>query len=191
MKPSNIKTVALILGIAAAIYLGTVLLHSPPPGTGPHTDSHVSDALFQKAAGVGIAGSANKVNATAHWSAKHRQTKGRSLRLKLHIASGWHVNANPASLAFLIPTQVTAFVNGQPVDIKVRYPPGADSGIHLNGRAIQVYNDNAEINVSLKPKGVLLMQEAGRLDLKIRVQACSDKGICLAPSTLDLTTSPG
>ncbi|KKM74591.1 hypothetical protein LCGC14_1398780 [marine sediment metagenome] len=31
-----------------------------------------------------------------------------------------------------------------------------------------------------------MLKEAGKLDITLRVQACSDEGVCLAPANLNL-----
>lgn len=109
------------------------------------------------------------------------------LQVTLHIAEGWHVNANPASLDFLIPTEITASADN-PLPLQVDYPPGRriDSGL---GEPWAVYDDGTSIPVVLPGNNT-----DDPLNVAVRVQACHDEGRCLPPATLrerlDSGTSP-
>ena len=104
--------------------------------------------------------------------------------LKLDIEPGWHVNANPASMEFLIPTAASTSVNGQSLDIPTQYPRGRVSDITLGDTALEVYDDKASIRLLPDEKQTAMLKEAGKLDMTVRVQACSDEGVCLAPADL-------
>ena len=95
--------------------------------------------------------------------------------LTLHIAAGWHVNAHPASLEYLIPTTLSIERNGASHEVKAVYPPGRNSGVVLDGKNIQVYEDGTVI-----PFSGLVTGEGDRV--VVRVQACNTKGICLPPA---------
>ncbi len=99
------------------------------------------------------------------------------LQVTLHIAEGWHVNANPASLDFLIPTEITASADN-PLPLQIDYPPGRwiDSGL---GEAWAVYDDGTSLRAALP--GNIPDQP---LNVAVRVQACHDEGRCLPPDTL-------
>lgn len=134
---------------------------------------------------AGIPTSASKVDATARYvQTSHDDT--RQLRVHLAIADGWHVNAHPASLDFLVPTSIRAFAGQQALPLAIDWPQGHDSGIQLGGTAIEVYSDDTVIPVTLEPAAVDTLQTAPALTLRVRVQACSDKGICLPPSDIDI-----
>ncbi len=105
------------------------------------------------------------------------------LRVRLHIDKGWHVNANPASMKALIPTTVQARSNGKRVPLRVKYPRGRDSNIHLGDKTIKVYDDHTTISAVLTPAALKAAQSGG-LDVLVRVQSCSDRGVCLAPARL-------
>ncbi|HLQ84568.1 MAG TPA: protein-disulfide reductase DsbD N-terminal domain-containing protein [Salinisphaeraceae bacterium] len=128
--------------------------------------------------------SASKVEATATYDTEDAQ----QLNVQLDIADGWHVNANPASLEFLIPTSITAHAGDNELAPEVDWPAGKDSGIELGGTEIQVYDSDTEIPVQLDDAAAKALQ-AGQLELEVVVQACSDDGICLPPSTLNVTPS--
>ncbi|EDM49545.1 protein-disulfide reductase DsbD domain-containing protein [Marinobacter algicola] len=107
--------------------------------------------------------------------------------LALDIDPGWHVNANPASMEFLIPTVASSAVNGQSLDIPIQYPRGRVSDITLDDTALEVYDNDASIRLLPDEKHTAMLKEAGKLDMTVRVQACSDEGVCLAPADLPLT----
>ena len=128
----------------------------------------------------GPAQSSDKVKSQVAWE---NQNDGR-LSLQLDIAQGWHVNANPASLDFLIPTTVSVSANGTLLAFAVSYPRGKDSDIRLNGKDIQVYDAGTVIHLSPKPEALPWIRKSDRITITTRIQACSNDGICLAPSTL-------
>ena len=132
------------------------------------------DTLFHPStlaalSGPGMTDSSRYVSASV---ARHGQ---HDAALTLHIAAHWHVNANPASLEYLIPTTLSIERNGALREIKAVYPPGRNSGIVLDGKDIQVYEDGTVI-----PFSGLVTGEGDRI--VVRVQACNTKGICLPPA---------
>jgi hypothetical protein len=98
----------------------------------------------------------------------------------LTIDPGYHVNANPASLDYLIPTVVS--VTGAPA-ASVTYPAGQIFRPKFSPEGISVYEGSVEIKAEL-PKGALA--SAAREPLQVEVQACTAQ-ICLPPARL--TTS--
>lgn len=192
MNSKNTRRLMVSVGVLVLAVIGFEYIRPSQPGQQDTKTNGNVNALFQNQSRAGLGQSADKVNASVQWTVPATAAgPGKSLVLRLKIAPGWHVNANPASLQFLIPTHVAAAINNQPVDLKVSYPKGTDSGIHLDGKAIQVYSDGTKINGQLGTKATTLLREAGHLDLKLHVQACSDKGTCLAPSTINIITAPG
>jgi hypothetical protein len=95
----------------------------------------------------------------------------------LTIDPGYHVNANPASLDYLIPTVIT--VPGAP-EARVTYPAGQIFRPKFSPEGISVYEGSVEIKAEL-PKGALA--SATREPLQVEVQACTAQ-ICLPPATL-------
>ena len=90
----------------------------------------------------------------------------------LEIAEGWHVNANPASLDFLIPTKVQA-ADGGAVD--VRYPKGSPYHPRFSREPLSVYEGAVQIPVETKAR-----------KLSLTFQACDDSS-CLPPETVELS----
>lgn len=160
--------IMLLVG-AIALYVAPVSAAQPLAGT---------DAS-------GLSDSAGKVQLQAKFADAVAKDGTRSLVVHLHMGHGWHVNAHPASMEFLIPTQVSARAGGTEVALETNYPPGVDSGIKLSGTAIKVYNDDTRIDATLPVAAVEAGKAAGSLTVAVRIQACSDKGFCLPPSRLD------
>jgi hypothetical protein len=97
----------------------------------------------------------------------------------LKIDSGWHVNANPASFDYLIPTSVsfeglsaTRLVYPQAVRIKPKFAPDG----------LDVYEGVTRV-VAVFPKGAL--KAAGSIRGTLTVQACSNE-VCLPPATIPI-----
>jgi len=97
--------------------------------------------------------------------------EGDRFRVELRIEDGWHVNANPASSEFLIPTEV-----GGDVD-DVRYPEGERLSFSFTDDAIAVYSDAVTLEGTLTGASVILTY-----------QACDDTR-CLSPVETKLEVS--
>jgi len=98
-------------------------------------------------------------------------TPWRPLEVRLEIADGWHVNANPASNEFLIPTRLE--VRGG--DLRgLRYPPGRKRALGFSQDEIAVYDGKVTIHGELRPA------ESGEATLRLTYQAC-DEERCLPP----------
>ena len=102
-------------------------------------------------------------------------------RVLLEISDGWHVNANPASLDFLIPTNValTNPASGAPELVAVVYPNGTEFSPRFSLEPLVVYEGNVSIDVELPTK---LSPDAW---LELTFQACDDT-TCLPPQTVPL-----
>jgi uncharacterized protein YyaL (SSP411 family) len=95
------------------------------------------------------------------------------------VDKGYHVNANPASFDYLIPTTVTfadlpnvRMIYPDPISIKPRFAP----------EGLKVYEGEVTIRATAA-KGALAQSSTPGAELK--VQACTDE-ICLPPATLSL-----
>lgn len=133
---------------------------------------------------AGLPTSASKVEVSAAFAASADGAAPQSFRVQLAIADGWHVNAHPASLDFLIATDIHGTAGATALPLNVTWPAGRDSGIEFNGTAIEVYSTDTVIPVHISAQAAKAVRAAGQLVLDVRVQACSDAGICLPPSTL-------
>jgi hypothetical protein len=101
----------------------------------------------------------------------------RPLEVHLSLADGWHVNANPASEEFLIPTEVAGEVRA------VRYPAGESFHFPFAETPLRVYQGEVTIRGEAA---------AGAEEVRLTYQACDDRR-CLPPVTesLPLTTAAG
>ncbi|MGS1116536.1 disulfide bond formation protein DsbD [Castellaniella sp. UC4442_H9] len=153
----SILAIIIIVAGAATIMSDRILTPVNPPagGTASYTE---------------FANSANHVQASL-------AKMGQDGVITLHVGREWHVNANPASLDNLIPSTVLVEHNGQERAVQADYPTGKRSGIKIGATDILVYEDGTRISVHT------LRIEAGDR-LLVRVQACNDQGICLAPATI-------
>lgn len=106
------------------------------------------------------------------------RTDARTLRVTLDIAGDWHVNANPASLDFLIPTVLSARTD-VPVPLTVDYPAGHDIDSGLGDAPWRVYDDGSVITATLPEASA-----TEPLSVEVQVQACHDSGRCLTPDTV-------
>jgi len=105
-------------------------------------------------------------------------------RVRVEITRGWHVNANPASLAFLIPTRVelvgpSGMAGPEPRLLSVVYPRGAEYRPRFSPQPLSVYEGDLGIDVELPEP----LSPDARLALTF--QAC-DATTCLRPETLEL-----
>lgn len=114
--------------------------------------------------------------------------KGESGTAVVHvqIQKGYHVNANPPALKYLIPTdlQVTP-AHGVSVEF-ITYPDALTKTFSFSpDMPLKVYEGDAIIKANLKADAAA---ETGKhnLSAKLRVQACDDQ-VCYPPGTIDLT----
>ncbi len=104
---------------------------------------------------------------------------GAAILVRLEIDDGFHINANPASEDFLVPTRITA-LDGEigPID----YPPGKPFRAEFARSAIDVFEGVLELRVPV----------IGEMPTRLRVdlQACDDR-VCLAPDEVEVAVGRG
>lgn len=172
--------------VAAAI----IMVGRSSSDTADPAEADAGTAAQASAPQTGLAQSSDKVRLAVADAGQADALASDEIVLTLNMDAGWHVNANPASMEFLIPTAASASADGRSLDIPVQYPPGRVSDITLGDTAIEVYDDGARIRLLPGEKDAAMLQETGELDVKVRVQACNDSGVCLAPSDLSVTLDP-
>src|SRR5262249_14366607 len=89
------------------------------------------------------------LDSAAHVKAEVLGVQGgdrRAMRITLAIDAGYHLNANPASRDYLIPTSVR--IAGRP-DAKIAYPPGQTFRPKFLAEDIAVYEGSVAIAVEL------------------------------------------
>jgi len=115
-----------------------------------------------------------KVYVKVSASEPKREANSLTVTAVLDITEGWHINANPASLDFLIPTSVDVREDSGKAKVKPAYPDARAMATPLGD--IKVYKGKVSIPVQVTFPG-----SAENLRLLVRAQAC--KGTtCLAPS---------
>ena len=104
------------------------------------------------------------------------------VEVKLELAEGWHINANPSSWDLLIPTTVS--INPDPaVEIlSVIYPKGKPFHADWRDTPISVYEGDVTVKMKLKLKPGETIEKAFPLNINVRYQAC-DAHRCTPPST--------
>ena len=106
-----------------------------------------------------------------------------NVELRLKIATGWHINANPAGQANLIPTTLTLNTD-DPMDIiDVAYPKGRSARFEFSDGSVNVYEGNLTIPLKLKQKSN--RKKNTQVTLKLTYQPCSETE-CLLPQTLNI-----
>lgn len=103
--------------------------------------------------------------------AEYRQNSPTTGEVLLTMKEGWHVNANPASMDFLIPVEIT--LPQDPQALQTSYPVGHAIVTPLGD--LVVYSETVSIPVTLKKE-----QKSGSITLT--AQAC-DGSTCYPPST--------
>ena len=103
----------------------------------------------------------------------------------LQIQNGYHINANPATFPYLIPTNlaITA-ASGVSVEF-ITYPDPLSKTFSFADAPLKVYEGDTLVKAKLKAAP---SAETGKhnLSAKLRVQACDDQ-VCYAPGTIDVT----
>ncbi len=107
--------------------------------------------------------------------------------VRLTIAKPLHVNANPATHSYLIPTQLTVqsaategITAGAPA-----YPEAVERKFAFDESLLRVYEGTAEIKLPLNVAKDAPHGERA-LSVRVRVQPCDDE-VCYPPRTLEAT----
>ena len=106
-----------------------------------------------------------------------------NVELNLKIAAGWHINANPAGQANLIPTTIAVDENTPVEIVDVAYPKGRSARFEFSNESLNVYEGSLTIPLKLKPK--LKHKKNTQGMLKLTYQLCNEMK-CLLPQTLDI-----
>ena len=107
------------------------------------------------------------------------------VEVKVKIAEGWHINANPAGQDNLIPTTITVRKDASVEIVDVKYPKGKSAQFAFSTEALNVYEGTFTIFLKLKRKSNTHVKKNTSTILKLDFQACSDTE-CLLPQILDI-----
>lgn len=174
-------TVCLAFG-AASCQERSEKTEGPPPGD--EGVSIESGDTLGKAESLDKAStkSAGKVSASIKGAPSTWKSGGEhEVRLVLEIEDGWHLNAHPASLDYLIPTEFE--LQGDKAILEsIFYPGGESFSLAQMDEPIKVYSGTVEIPMRIRLSKDL---SPGKHALKgaVKVQACDDKR-CLAPGSV-------
>ena len=103
--------------------------------------------------------------------------------VRLAIASGYHVNANPATYSYLIATKVTTG-NSEGISAGApTYPPSTKQKFEFAAEPLAVYEGEIEVKLPLKIDPHAAAGERS-LPVAVRVQAC-DTEKCFPPATIN------
>jgi DsbC/DsbD-like thiol-disulfide interchange protein len=107
--------------------------------------------------------------------------------LKLTVASGYHINANPPSFSYLIPTSVQIqpsydVTAGTPV-----YPASVTRKFAFSKDPLAVYEGEVTLKVPLHAESKAPKGEH-KIGARVRVQPC-DEEACYPPRTLETSIS--
>lgn len=108
------------------------------------------------------------------------------LRVRVTIAPGWHANANPPSLDYLIPTAVSIDASDGLSAVAPRYPNGELLRFAFADEPLSVYEGTITIEVPLRAGAGV--SGARTLRGEVRFQACNDE-LCLAPAAKPFTAT--
>lgn len=103
------------------------------------------------------------------------------LRLRVHVADGWHINADQPLEDHLIATDLSVTVGRQPAAAEIVYPAPETKTLAFNEKPLVLFEGSLEIVARLKDPDLA----AGGAIAALQVQTCSDE-ICLLPETLRL-----
>ena len=169
--------------IFGAIALGGCTNHGVGSGTGgwPPTSSSP----------VAISSSAQIVKVTTE-PVSIAMSGSADAIVRLSIAPGFHINANPATFTYLIATEVKLVVNANeafPVMGKPIYPTAIRKRFAFADQPLAVYEGDVEIKIPLTlaalGRSEVTVARGAHLSfpIEVRVQAC-DQEKCFAPDTL-------
>jgi thiol:disulfide interchange protein DsbD len=102
------------------------------------------------------------------------------VRVRLEVIPGWHVNANPPTLDYNIPTEVSLAGAHGLTPGAARYPRGKQQKFSFEDTPLLVYDGTAEVTVPLTAGA---NATSGTLAGTVRFQGCNDQ-LCLQPASV-------
>jgi len=103
--------------------------------------------------------------------------------VRLVIAPGYHVNANPASDRFYVATELRAEPLAGVNAAKPVYPPGMERKLGFAEKPLSLYEGSVQIKLPLRAEPGAA-KGTSTLRAKVRVQPCNDEA-CLPPRDID------
>ena len=110
-------------------------------------------------------------------------------RVTVRVRESWHINANPPSLDYMIPTEVSLAAKGGITAGKPVYPAAREQKLAFEAKPLRVYDHEFEVRL---PIIAVAGTSQGKVTLvgEVGFQACNDQ-VCIAPSSVpfELTVS--
>lgn len=104
--------------------------------------------------------------------------------MRLNIAEGWHVNANPPSDKFYIGVEVQADAGGGVTPGRPVYPPALTRKFEFNQQPLAVYEGSVTVRLPLRAEASAA-KGSRSLRARVRYQPCNDRE-CLPPQTVEV-----
>ncbi len=106
-------------------------------------------------------------------------------QLELTIEPTWHINANPPSPEYMIPTEVSLKAGSGVSAGHIRYPTAQQLKVEFDPAPLSVYTKSVTIPL---PLNAAATSENGSHTLRgtLRYQACNDQ-VCTAPTSIPFT----
>lgn len=166
----------LILSLSACSQTETTNTGTPPNGTPAASDSSTPIETTTKAPPADVVrvetpGVEIKAGGTALAS------------VKLMIAGGYHINANPPSFSYLKATELAVEPNGGIAPGTPVYPPSITRKFAFSKDPLAVYEGETAIKLPLSAAGNA-QKGAQTLKARLRIQAC-DEEACYPPRTIE------
>ena len=140
------------------------------------------------AAGIGPAAALDPVEKASYEVLTDRTAyqPGETARIavRLSIESGWHVNSNPATFDWLIPTTVTIEPPEGWPEASVSYPEGEIQTFGFSEEPLSVYDGEVTLMARIDVPATAA-EGAQPLTVGLLYQSCDDR-VCLAPVELDI-----
>lgn len=172
--------------VFASLLLASLIALTQAACEGGKPDTRQSNAMGgapdAKAAQNAPAADAVKVEVAPVRLARGGSTDG---VVRVVVAPGFHVNANPATHSYLIPTALSVR-SGNEAGVTVSapvYPEGVTHKFAFDPTPLRVYEGAVEIKLGLQATREAAAGERA-LPLRLRVQPCDD-AVCHPPRTLE------
>jgi hypothetical protein len=104
--------------------------------------------------------------------------------VRLRVLAGYHINANPATFPYLIPTQLDIPKAHGISAAEVKYPPPLQRTFSFADAPLAVYEGEAELKTALTADKTAKPGQTS-IPAKLRIQAC-DEQVCYPPGTIDV-----
>ncbi len=105
-------------------------------------------------------------------------------QVRLTIAEGFHINANPPTLPHLIPTQLSVQTSDGLTAAQPAYPNAVTRKFKFEATPLAVYEGTVEINLPMSATRDATTGKQ-RIAAHLRVQPCND-GVCYPPQKIDV-----